>query len=104
MCLQFLQVLLQTICSDEFPATPQKGQYDLILEQMYPQMCPKTGGEGDLKRKQPEATLASRVALLGRLTSIVLWYATVLVPRDGRVAHSVNKLKTFNMNLELLPQ
>jgi len=75
MCLQFLQVLLQTILwrfgSDEFPATPQKGQYDLILEQMYPQMCPETGGKGDLKRKQPEATLASRVALLGRLTTPV---------------------------------
>jgi len=66
--LQLLQVLLQVILwrygSSDFPSTPQKAQYDLILEQMYPQMH----NQIDLNLS-PDTTFASRVALLRRLVT-----------------------------------
>jgi len=70
-----LQVILWRFGSGEFSETPQKGQYDLILDAMYPHIRGVTG-IGEVKA--PAITFASRAALLDRLTTpafpSVFWF------------------------------
>ena len=85
-----LQVILWRFGSGEFSETPQKGQYDLILDAMYPHIRGVTG-IGEVKA--PAITFASRAALLDRLTTpafpSVFWFlepASVLRLRAATVA------------------
>ena len=71
-----LQVVLWRYGSGEFSATPQKAQYDLILDQLYPQVRRGAGerggvGEGVVNLNPPHVTFAYRAALMRRLSAPV---------------------------------
>ena len=77
---------------------------------MYPLMCADTGGEVDLKRKPPEATFASRVALLHRLTTPVFpslfWFlelVTLLFVWAGLLYPPVHCGSTLPLSLYYYP-